>query len=202
MKYFLVICVMALSAIGTTCNTESLDTGVIVPLEIGTVWEGVMVNKHADSTDSVVSSYAVTDTVSVGSEKWHVIQRIDGSKIRYTGACTNRKDGLWFTSFGTDSVTVSKYAMMYALYPANQNQIYQGMEVETRVRVCGLHDTVTVPAGTFECVSYCWDDAESMSRGVIYLAPGVGWVKEQLTDEFDRSRSTSWELVRIKKPRK
>ena len=150
----------------------------------------------------MVSGYAVTDSVSVSGELWYVVEQTYGSGRRFSSLYTNRKDGLWSTLAGNDTSMIAEYANRYAVYPATMGHAYQGMGVETQVRVCNLQDTVTVPAGKFECISYCWDDAESISRGVVYLAPGVGWVKSELTDMFDRSRSSTWELVRIKKPRK
>lgn len=182
--------------------SDELDTSKIVPLEIGTVWEGILVTSSADSVDSVLSNYEVTDTVSVNGETWYVVNRTDSGEVRFSTLCANRKDGFWFTLVGHDTGAVSKYAALYAVCPATEGQSYQGMGVETVVRVCDLHDTVKVPAGAFECIAYCWDDAESISRGVVYLAPGVGWVREDLTDMFDRSRFTTWELVRIKRPSK
>ncbi len=157
------------------------DTNVIVPLGVGYRWEGILTTYHG--SDSTLSSEFVTLTYEMSdhNERWYRLAYIrNGDTNTALYLLTNRKDGLWQRN--ADYVapdSLSRVMTLVFKYPAVAGDDYT-CGLELTMSVLATDTVVTVPAGTFHCICYLATDlsGEETSDTVLFLCPGVGWVRK------------------------
>ncbi len=177
-----VFCLLLVAALASGCDkndksTNPQKTVEIWPLKVGNQWtyEDQLLDTagnifHWDTTVMLIAK----DTVIQG-ETWY-ITTVNGIRDPETLPGKNRSDGLW----GWDGSS----GMLVWKYPATVADTFK-FGIDT-VTIESIHDTVTVPAGTFVCLNYKWVDNEDPGRvyQYHYLSPGVGWI---LGEEYYRT---------------
>ena len=153
--------------------TNSEPSKDIMPLAIGNQWqfEILRVDSAGDpvSLDSQ-STIIVSDTIISGQTWYHyrtdVIQSADLPVLRNAG------DGLWIT--GPDA---SDQPYLLAKYPAATGDTWTNASGNDTLTVRGTAVSVTVHAGTYECLEYAIHRSSGDST-INYYAPGTGLVKQ------------------------
>jgi hypothetical protein len=139
----LMVCVASLSC-GDDDPTNPWQGGEIYPLAIGNSWTYEVMNfdslGNVESLDTISAS-VVRDTV-IDGETWYVTEG-DGEEGIHIGYCIIRSNG--FYSNWPDEELLYKY-------PARVGDQY--MVEDDTVIVENLDESVTVPAGEFDCVRY------------------------------------------------
>lgn len=144
-------------------TTEPVE---IMPLTVGNRW--IYHDVQSDTLGHVVwdgyDTLNVTGTAMVGEETWY--QCTDGYKY------TNRTDGLWKACQGN---------VLYRQFPTTRGASYQSGSYPdyycspSLIRVTGVDTVITVPAGTFHCITYYSGDY--YGRTYYHYAPNVGLVR-------------------------
>ncbi|MEW5796869.1 MAG: hypothetical protein AB1772_10990 [Candidatus Zixiibacteriota bacterium] len=160
-------------------STNPTPPKQILPLTVGNFY--VYENAVLDSAGSVIGADTVIWTVAkdtiIQNERWYIMTVNGVRDPEVSLPTTNRGDGLWVD--GPSGFLLFKY-------PAAVNDtVFFGSDTST---VESIHDTITVPAGTFECINYKWVGSRDEDRAYQYhyFSPGVGHVK---TDEYYRTTS-------------
>lgn len=176
------LCFLPLALLFLGCSDDDKATNPttpkeIWPLKVGNQW--AYENTELDSAGHVISVdtsvIAVEKDTMIQNERWY-ITTVNGARDPEMFPGTTRSDGMWGWD-GTSGLLAFKY-------PAAVNDTFMaGNQV---VIVESIHDTVTVPAGTFICYNYKWPEPPSSSRPYqfYYLSPGVGLVK---TEEYRKA---------------
>jgi hypothetical protein len=142
----------------------------IWPLAAGNQWKW---NHTEYDTAGDVISYAtsqidiVKDTM-LDDERWF-IWSVNGTRVPTTfmGA---RSDGYYVRD------TSGHFELMIK-YPVHVNETFPTLGGERIATVESITDTITVPAGTFECCRYRTADTSGAPVFIQWFAPGYGMVK-------------------------
>ena len=154
------------------------NSTTIFALVIGNQW--IYQNYTYDSASGTLILAArdtakITRDTLIQGEKWFTSG--NGS---YSA---NRSDGNW------EYDTISGMQLNFK-YPAQVNDSYKviifdsgghGSDTE-KVKVLSINQSVTVPAGTFSCVTYQWSNPTGDAIATFQFAPGIGLVYEQLEE--------------------
>ena len=171
MKWLLCFLVLALLVAGCSEDnkgTSPTEVKQVWPLKVGNEWVGE--NTEVDSAGNVLHMDTIVTAVSkdtlIGSERWYIIT-VNGERDPEVPILTSRSDGLWA---GGPS------GSLFFKYPAAVNDTFMaGNEIAV---VESIHDTVTVPAGTFVCYNYKWPEPSTSDRPyqLRYFSPGIGGI--------------------------
>jgi hypothetical protein len=155
--------------------TPPNTTSVIWPLVIGNTWimqnyalnpiTGQLVLGEPDTT--VVS----TDTTIQGV-KWYIL-RASGADPGYA---TNKTDGYWVI----DEQMVPRLMLKYPVQVNDSYPVIQtsgGSNDTSLITVTSVNQSVTVPAGTFTCVTYRMTDAANTMVVTYHLEPNKGPIR-------------------------
>ncbi len=144
--------------------------GEIYPMAIGNTWTYEVVDFDTsgieESRDTIWTT-VVRDTVIEG-ETWYVTESLDDEDGIHLSYCTSRSDGFWADW---------PEEQLYYKYPANVGDRY--MVDEDTVVVESLSESVTVPAGQFNCVRYNVRDNMFPLSTNSWLSPEVGLVSDR-----------------------
>lgn len=158
-------------AIFISCNSEDESTGattpkevkVIMPLAVGNAWTFSIRSVVPPSKETTTTAYTVTLTnrSTINAEYWY---SSNGGLM-----FTNRVSGLWEGSSAAS-------ASLYLRYPVSKGETFGvGTGTPMLVHVRSVDSLITIPAGTFPCVVYTYDDS---SRYIEHLyAVNVGEVR-------------------------
>jgi len=154
--------------------TGKRPTHIIVPLEVGNMWEYQIYALDTAVNDIRMlktDTLEVVEDTSVNAERWFHVGGLQGSE----GWVTNRKDGFWFAR-------PNEQPFLFAKFPAEVGDRYTSVigEVEAQITVAEIGAEVTVPAGTFRCHKYVQKAGAMQVTTVFYFAPGIGLVKMSL----------------------
>lgn len=150
----------------------------IWPLEVGNEW--IYEDRELDSAGNPIrvdTSFILVDKDTlIGNERWYIITA-NGVRSQEIGLIGNRGDGLW--QGGPSGNLVFRYPVTLA------DTLVFG---ENTATVESIHDTVTVPAGTFVCINYKWTGGDDSERPYQfhYMSPSVGFIK---AEEFHETGS-------------
>jgi hypothetical protein len=189
-----IIILIAILASGCSNSTSNgVASGVLMPLAFDNNWTYEFVSTLPGKpfyTDTV--SDTVEYTIYSLSSSWSGVVSTNDSEIGVPGRYyRNAADGLHYSEPG------SNIDNLIAKYPANVGDTFQENVIVTdegsptprdtmiTVTVLATNSSVTVPAGTFQCMQYA-----SLPLGVSsirYYAPGVGLIEE--TDSSGKNKS-------------
>jgi hypothetical protein len=192
------------------CSREPITgpdkQSVILPLAIGNQWISRVSNFSSTAIGVVTSTWMDTVTVTgeetIDNERWFII---DSMVSR-----TNRSDGMWVKLRGFDSWLVAKYpaAVGDTFSTRVTPDPFANDTTIIYLSVVSTSTSVTVPAGTFQCMEYKTNIAV---RGSVlleaqedhyYFAPGIGMVKSETVLVAPGGSMTipvrRWELVEYK----
>ena len=180
MRTYRLLAVMAIVLAGTifSCSdddqiTNSEPSEDIMPLAIGNRWtyEILRLDPLGDTVSLDSQSTVIVGDTVISGQTWYqyetdVIQSSDLPDLR------NASDGLLIT--GPDS-TYPPYLL--AKYPATTGDTWTNANGDDTLWVRGTKVSVTVPAGTYECVQYAIHRLSGDST-INYYAPGTGLVRQ------------------------
>lgn len=174
MKWSVYFLPLALLILGCSNNNKSLNPSQdkqIWPLKVGNEWtyEDRLLDSAGRTVHVDTSVFAVIKDTLIQGERWYVFT-YNGVRDPEGSLGTIRSDGLWTN--GPSEGLVFKY-------PAAVNDTFM-MGTDTSI-VESIHDTVTVPAGTFVCINYKWVGGSEPNRThqYHYMSPGVGFIKAE-----------------------
>ena len=168
------LCLLPLALLFIACSddnkgTNPTQTQEVWPLKVGNQWVGE--DTEVDSAGNILrvdtTILAVSKDTVIGGERWYIIT-VNGNRDPEVPILASRSDGLWA---GGPS------GGLFLKYPAAVNDTFMmGSQV---VVVESVHDTVTVPAGTFVCLNYKWPEPSTSERPyqLHYYSPGIGGIK-------------------------
>jgi hypothetical protein len=185
-KRYIIILVAILVSGCSNSASNGVASGVLMPLTYDNNWTygGV-------STDSVTGKSYFTDTVTDSvkytmfsiNSLWSAVISTNDSEIGFPRRLyRNAADGLPYSDAG------SNFDNLIAKYPANVGDAFQDSLVVTdessptprdtamTMYVLGTNETVTVPAGSFQCMKYGF--APFGGQSFLYYAPGVGLIED------------------------
>ena len=201
-KRHIIILIAILVSGCSNSASNGVASGVLMPLTYNNNWTYGSV-----STDSVTGKPYFTDTVSdtvkytIFSIKslWSGVVSTNDSEIGVPGRYyRNAADGLHYSDPG------SNIDNLIAKYPANAGDTFQENFIITdensptprdtsiTVTVLATNASVTVPAGTFQCMKYA---SLPLGRSSIsYYAPGVGLIEESDSSGKNKSLLLRYEV--------
>jgi hypothetical protein len=148
----------------------------VFPLAVGNQW---IMQGYIFDVASNALKMAGKDTLTVGrdttiqGETWY--SQGDGTYM------SNRTGGLW-------QYNADYGRQLYFKYPAQVNDTYSMISGDAvngfdtaSVKVISINQSITVPAGTFSCISYQWIAKNIQGARITYqVAPGKGPVYYQM----------------------
>ena len=140
-----------------------IPAGEIVPLKVGNQWtyKVKIFDEFGTVTDSSHETVKIMNEVVIENELWYVDN--DGN------VQTNRADGRWVRS---------DVAYLVEKFPCKLNEMYRLIDTITFVRVRGVDEPVSVPAGRYLTYIYQWM-RNGFLVGDFYYTPNVGMVKSE-----------------------
>jgi hypothetical protein len=175
---WLAILIVAVAGLIWSCGdddqiTNSEPSEDIMPLAIGNQWrsEVLRVDSAGDTVSLDSQSTIIVGDTTISGQTWFryqtdYIQSSDLPVLRMAS------DGLWVS--GPDATDA---AYLLAKYPCNTGDTWTNAAADDTITVRGTKVSVTVPAGTYECVQYAIHRPSGDST-VNYYAPGTGLVKQ------------------------
>jgi hypothetical protein len=173
----------------TTINTNE-NTKQLIPTKIGNYWVYQDSSYSNDSTkyDTVTGRITTSKIMTVNGEEVIVFTQCaydkSGSPVQKI-FIANKSDGLF--SYGSDIDTNKLiYCGMIAKYPATAGYqwtcnyyYYQYNDSTVRNMIShatcvNLNDTYSTPMGTFNCISYKFNN--EFGETTEYYAPGIGYL--------------------------
>jgi len=154
------------------------SSGGVFPLAVGNKWllqKYTYDNASGGMKASSVDTMKIVQDTLIRNEKWFTTG--NGSYM------TNRTGGTWLYDANTSM-------QLYLKYPAQVDDSYrviQGDSVNSYdtmlVKMLSINQSVTVPAGTFSCMTYQITYASSKTIRTLQFAPGKGLVFKQTEGE-------------------
>ena len=167
----------------------------IVPLRVGSQWTWFVADSGASPffRDTTVKAIIVKDTV-VGGNRWFFADHADLVATSSMSWMRNDATGLY------QSMPPFPFGYLTFQYPAHVGTTYLGAAMQ--LRVTSADALVTVPAGTFHCVVYVEPDPRptapaNMGIRWLYVAPGVGIVKDVTARSYDSQGNLVGTRVRV-----
>jgi len=167
--------IIALSIVGyISCSREKpaepeKTKEYLMPLKVGNSWKYKALRidpATGDTTEVGELQITIIGTKTIGNSQYFEFD--DGSVAQ------NRNDGLFIAGYNPD--LGGFYDDLFFKYPVNSGQIYTYTTIDegVQVRIKVTTQTITVPAGTFNCYAYQFIDVPFES--IIYFSPGVGLI--------------------------
>ncbi len=153
---------------------EITEDSVIQDLTVGNLFEGIVT--QFSSSGAIVSvdtgfTEVVKDTVMDGWLWALVVDEVMGDTL----VASNQSDGLWAWDSAFYDPPGTKYLTLK--YPATAGDTYPLQDFT--VHVDATSETVTVPAGQFECYHYRVTAIFNITVGEIWAHPNLGIVKAE-----------------------
>lgn len=162
----LLAAIISLTFVLSSCDPAAeriIVNGSIMPLKVGNEW-GYSVKIFDESgavADSSYDTVKVIQEIVIDNELWFID---NGGNIQ-----TNRTDGRWVRS---------EVAYLVEKFPSRLNEMYRLIDTVTIVRVRGVDETVSIPAGRYLSYIYQWM-RNGFLVGDFYYAPNVGMIKSE-----------------------
>lgn len=203
-------CLVVLSMMGwAAAQDPPAAEASVYPLKIGTRWV-YRVTANDEELDKK-TSYQQTDTI-VG-----VFDFRSGRFSCKASASPEATYNLWLRNaeLGVEDVGVAwdeglerpiapVRPSLFIKYPAKLNETYISMAspegvAEERATVVSIDTEVKVPAGTYRCLEYRFEEIDSKKKLMtLFVSPGVGIVKEEAYDYENGKLVQVMELLRFK----
>ncbi len=157
----MIICFFLVSFFFISCKNENelvdppIDTSQIIPLKVGNFW--TYQYTHYDTLGNIISVSSVTTRVISDT----VINGKQAFLFNSGDVFWNDDSGFWIKSYQKSPILEYKY-------PANIGDYYNNY-----ITVICSDSLITSPRGNFKCYGYSYD------RGVNYVCPGIGVIKEE-----------------------
>jgi hypothetical protein len=148
--------------------------GSLYPLTIGNSWtyRSMRFDSLGNSKSLDTVEFSITKDTLVGNEHWFSLGSGVGEYL------ANRGDGTWYMRINSSGV-ITQQPVMFFRYPAAVNDSWLTMD-SGMATLTGKDVSVTVPAGTYKCLRYAYDIAKWDFHQIMDVAPGVGYVKEEV----------------------
>lgn len=165
-RKYLLAAIISMTLVFSSCDPAAdriiLD-GTIMPLKVGNEWayRVRIFDESGAVTDSSYDTVKVVREVVINNEIWYVDN--DGN------VQTNRTDGRWVRS---------EVPYLVEKFPSRLNEMYRLIDTVTIVRVRGVDEPVSVPAGRYLSFIYQWM-RNGFLVGDFYYAPNVGMIKSE-----------------------
>lgn len=193
-----------------TAQDQPTNKGPFYPLAIGTHWTYQVTSFDANGKRE--ASYEQTDAI-VGVfdfRSGRFACKASTSKLdTYNLWMRNTPRGVEDTGVAWDENRERPIAPvtpnLFIKYPAKVSDTYTTMNDPNtgpaeRARVVSVDKEVKVPAGTYRCIEYQFEEIDSNKKLMTLLvAPGVGIVKEHAYDYETGKLVQSMELVELRK---
>jgi len=142
-------------------DEEEASGGEIWPLAVGNVWNYDFFGYNV--------TYKVIGTGTVSGDQVFRVQ-ITGPNINEVNVLSNHSDGLY--DYGMEPNTHS--GELFLKYPTSvgDSWTYAGVTMT----VISTSQSVSVPAGTFDCVVYEYNSASS-GKNRYYFSPHIGYIQ-------------------------
>jgi hypothetical protein len=175
--FFILSCFLVIPFIGCDDDDDDNDTDevYIMPLEVGYRWAYV-----ADAYDGshLEFQWRVMATRDINGEEVYQVGLYDPA-VSSTWLLKNHPDGLY--GYGADGEFFETPCLNWK-YPCACGESYLSCEGIT-CEIPAMADPITVPAGEFTCIRYCFKSPDYPSlRFDEYAAPGLGMVKRDIYD--------------------
>ena len=196
-KLYIIIIVILLGACDHTSETKK--NASLIPLTVGTQWEFVGKTYH-DAWGNPLQNIIDT-TIS----KIHQLREIDGiqyavlnnSLINFI-AYQLTDSALYTINYFNNSAT--KDTLDIHKYPTKTGDQWTVTNTSRVITVVSTSESITVPAGTFQCIKYRIDQIDSPENyyNIEYLAVGVGFVRFETWTEFGLQSESDLQSYTIK----
>lgn len=147
-------------------TTEPVE---IMPLAVGNQWvyHTVRSDTMGNVTRNTYDTVRVTGTEVIAEETWFIVN--GEGNYNYI----NRSDGLW---------KACSKNVLYIKFPVRLGEYYTtGTSMDycspPGFSVVSTDTVITVPAGTFRCITYLWGDYGGYYNHVYHYAPNVGLIR-------------------------
>jgi|GEM_PF-5535959 len=154
---------------GSSSSSSSNGSNtVILPLTVGNTWIYNVITSVG--TDTLTTS--VLDIVALGGVDTYRV----GTNTQYN-YYRNYSDGLYKFGDSTEIYTSRRLFIMYPCVVGNTWSFNGGT-----YRVNNLSRSVTVPAGTFNCIEYYYrrNTGSGVTEHYEYWAPGIGQIRQDV----------------------
>jgi hypothetical protein len=172
---------------GVSPVKSDYDSEVLIPLKLGNTWETI--RKEFDS-DGQVTRQTEAEIFLVDKKN------IGGKEHYFTVDYISQKDTIWDTfsndSFGSHLGQLFGEAHINALklkYPCSEGDNYDLVTTAGigKVTIESVRESITVGAGTFDCIKYKHEIMVDSfgeviyNRGFTWASPGIGIIKTEST---------------------
>ena len=180
MKLPFAFLIVSLTLLNYSCNENSTDSNSsdsLIPFKLNNSWE----YSHFiyDTSGNVMGTFTATERII----KDTIISDIHFYKYDNSARhLTSKQDGIWMYFISDTGVGESS---LYYKFPCKAGDIYNVTigRPPAVASVLSTNDTVTVEAGTFNCILYRFEfDIDHFSN--TYIAPGIGIIKHEFFEKY------------------
>jgi hypothetical protein len=184
-KTCLLICITYLFLVAS-CSDKSTNIPStpqsIFPMSVGNSWTYNNYTFDKIKKDSMIFNKSETLNIDsfliINNEKWY--HGIFDDEYLFT----NRSDGFWRLAQNDNHEYIIDSAELFIKYPTSIGDKVYLKDKKNPLETVELNVTVSVPAGTFNCVKYKYhsgDDSTYNMTENMYLSPRIGLVKDEIT---------------------
>lgn len=192
------VLILILAACKENTTSQTLDTSVIKPLEIGNYWVFNRI-EYISESDSLIDEpfkEVVLGDTSIDGKKLYYSRYFEVNDTMYNDTIYypvpgivkyyyNNSKGLNIVLMHIDMMEIWFEESLFLKYPASSNDTYKS-ELWGDFKVVSTNEKVTVPAGTFTCYKFVMEagTTDYMERYYYYYSPGIGCIKFETSIEM------------------